>query len=139
MTDNRSVVASYVTAINAGDWLRLAELFTPDATIQGVTGTAPIAAALAPGSVWHQLHEGLNMRLEVVEMIAEGDRVAVLYIERGRWTGPFLDMGEPTGQSYELVAMEWFELREGRIARRWGARDGGSQARQIAAPPSAAA
>ena len=30
--------------------------------------------------------------------------------------------------------MEWFEIREGRIARRWGARDGASQARQLGFP-----
>jgi hypothetical protein len=41
---------------------------------------------------------------------------------------------EPTGKTYEIVAMEWFELRDGRIARRWGARDSASQARQIGLP-----
>ena len=31
----------------------------------------------------------------------------------------------------EVVAMEWLELRDGDIRRRWGARDSASQARQI--------
>ncbi|WP_207538605.1 ester cyclase [Sabulicella rubraurantiaca] len=129
---NKTMVRSYVAALNSGNWERLRELFTPDATIQGVTGSAPIEKALGPGSVWHQLRDGLNMELTIEDLAAEGNRVAARYTERGRWTGPFLDMGEPTGRSYELVAMEWFEFNaEGRITRRWGARDGAAQARQL--------
>jgi predicted ester cyclase len=78
------------------------------------------------------LRNGLNMELTIEELAAEGDRVAARYTERGRWTGPFLDMGEPTGRTYELVAIEWFEFSgDGRITRRWGARDSTAQARQL--------
>lgn len=35
---------------------------------------------------------------------------------------------EPTGKSYELVAMEWSEIEDGKIRRRWGARNAASQA-----------
>jgi hypothetical protein len=38
---------------------------------------------------------------------------------------------QPTGKSFELVAMEWFISKEGKIHRRWGARDAASQARQL--------
>lgn len=31
----------------------------------------------------------------------------------------------------ELLAMEWSELKDGRIQRRWGARDSAAQARQL--------
>jgi predicted ester cyclase len=78
------------------------------------------------------------MQLEVQEMAAEGDRVAVRYRENGRWTAPFLGFNEPTGKTYELVAIEWFEIVDGRIASRWGARDGAAQARQLGFPAPAA-
>ena len=72
------------------------------------------------------------MELSIEDLAAEGNQVAARYTERGRWTGPFLDMGEPTGRPYELVAMEWFEFDpEGRIVQRWGARDSASQGRQL--------
>ena len=75
------------------------------------------------------------MELTIEDLAAEGNRVAARYTERGRWTGPYLDMGKPTGRSYELVAMEWFEFdAEGRITRRWGARDSAAQARQLGFP-----
>lgn len=52
------------------------------------------------------------------------------YSESGVFQGPFRGH-EPTGKPFELVAMEWFILRDGKIERRWGARDSASQARQI--------
>lgn len=67
-------------------------------------------------------------------MIAEGDRVAVRYTERGAFKGAFRGQ-QPTGKSYELVAMEWFVVKGGKIQRRWGARDAASQARQIGLTP----
>ena len=55
------------------------------------------------------------------------------YTERGTFRAPF--RGEPpTGKSFELVAMEWFLLVDGRITRRWGARDHASQMRQLGMP-----
>jgi predicted ester cyclase len=59
--------------------------------------------------------------------------VAVRYVERGTFQGPFMGKA-PTGTSYELVAMEWFIVRDGKIQQRWGARDHASQARQIGMP-----
>ena len=64
------------------------------------------------------------------DLVAEGDRVAARYTERGTFAGSFRGR-EPTGRSYEIGAMEWFVLREGRIAARWGARDSAAQARQV--------
>ena len=42
---NKAAVRSYVAALNAGCWERLRELFSPNAAIQGVTGSAPIEGA----------------------------------------------------------------------------------------------
>jgi len=133
---NKAVVLAYVNAMNAGDFDRLLALFSPTARIQGVTGAGGLDFALP---IWKQLHQGLNMHLDVQEIVAEGDRVAVRYCEHGRWTGPFLGFTEPTGNTYELVAMEWFEVEDGKIAGRWGARDGAAQARQLGFPAPAAA
>ena len=63
-------------------------------------------------------------------MIAEGDVVAVRYKETGTALAPFFDK-PATGKSYEVVAMEWFVVRAGKIERRWGARDAASQAEQL--------
>ena len=127
MEANKAAVQRYVERFNAGDLEGLRELFSDDALIYGVLGWGKMDDVMP---IWQQLVSGLAMQLEIVDMIAEDDRVAVRYLERGTSRGPFFDK-PATGKSYELVAMEWFEMKEGRIHRRWGARDAASQARQL--------
>ena len=44
--------------------------------------------------------------------------------------------GPVTGKSFEVVAMEWFNIKDGKIHRRWGARDNAAQFRQMGLPLS---
>ncbi len=124
---NKDVVLRYVSAFNGADIDTLRTLFTPDAVVYGILGWGDLDEVIP---IWQELHGSFRIVLEVESMAAEGDIVAVRYTERGTFIGPFRGL-EPTGKSYELVAMEWFELSDGRIRRRWGARDAASQARQI--------
>lgn len=124
----KAVVRNYVEAFNNGDSNRLRELFTPDAQIQGVLGWGGMDMALP---IWNELHRAYAATLTIDAMIAEGDVVAVRYTERGVFREAFRGTA-PTGKRYEVVAMEWFELRDGKIARRWGARDSASISRQLA-------
>jgi steroid delta-isomerase-like uncharacterized protein len=127
MEAEKSAVRRYVALFNAGDLEGLRDLFTEDALIYGVLGWGSPDDVMP---IWQQLVTGLAMQLEIVDLVAENDRVAVRYVERGTSRGPFFDK-PATGKSYELVAMEWFEMKNGRIHRRWGARDAASQARQL--------
>jgi steroid delta-isomerase-like uncharacterized protein len=124
------VVRTYVAAFNRGDLEGLRALFAPDAHIQGVLGAGLIDKVIG---LWRTLIEGLGIQLTIEDLIADGEHVAVRYTERGIFRGVFLGV-QPTGKSYELVAMEWFVVRDGLIQRRWGARDSASQARQIGLP-----
>ncbi|MSU90087.1 ester cyclase [Rhodobacteraceae bacterium 2CG4] len=133
---NKAAVRAYVAAMNRGDMAALARLFTPDAAIAGVTGSGGLEFAVP---IWTALHQALNMHLTIDALVAEGDTVSARYTERGRWTAPFLGFANPTGRSYELLAIEWFEMKAGLIHRRWGARDGASQARQVGFPAPAQA
>jgi steroid delta-isomerase-like uncharacterized protein len=125
---NKQVVRQYVDAFNQGDLAALRELFTSDASIQGVLGWGGLDVVMP---IWKELHEAFKIQLTVDEIITEGDFVAVRYIERGTSVGAFRG-NPPTGKPYEVVAMEWFALRDGKIHRRWGARDSASISRQIA-------
>jgi len=80
--------------------------------------------------IWRQLIDGYGMQLRIEDIVAEGDLVAVRYTETGTFRAPAFG-NDPTGKSYELVAMELFEVRDGKIRKRWGARDAASQARQL--------
>lgn len=126
----RDLVLAYVEAFNAYDMKRLREVFAPDARIWGVLGHGDLDFA---EPVWGELHHGMSMRLEILDMIVEGDKVAVRYHETGRFVGPFRGLSgkAPTGRSYEVPAMEWFEIRDGRIAARWGARNSAAIEAQV--------
>ena len=124
---NKDVVRRYVEAFNRCDLDRLRALHTPDAMIFGVLGWGGIDEVLP---IWQELHESFALELQVEGLIAEGRCVAARYTERGKFVGPFRGT-PPNGKPFELVAMEWFVVHDGRIARRWGARDAASLARQI--------
>ena len=128
----KSVVRAYADAFNRGDLAALKSLLTDDAEIQGVMGKG-LFDKIEP--VWRQLIEGYGVQLHIEELVAEGNLVAARYTEIGTFKAPAFG-NEPTGRSYELVAMEFFEIEGGKIKRRWGARDSASQAKQLGIPQS---
>jgi len=129
---SKAVVRAYVEAFNRGDLKALSALLADDAEIQGVMGKG-LFAKVEP--IWRQLIEGYGMQLSIQELVAEGAVVAARYIETGTFRAAAFGH-EPTGKSYELVAMEWFEIENGKIKRRWGVRDSAAQARQLGIPLS---
>jgi steroid delta-isomerase-like uncharacterized protein len=122
----KAVVRRYVELFNRGDVSAIRSLFAPEAVIQGVLGMDVIDKVIP---IWWELHEAFAIELTVEEMVAEGDQVAARYKERGTFRNSFRGQ-PPTGKPFELLAMEWFEFRDGKIARRWGARDSAAMARQ---------
>lgn len=130
--ESKAVVRSYVDAFNRGDLAGLKALLDADAEIQGVMGKGTFDRIQ---HVWRQLIEGYGMQLAIQGLVAEGNVVAARYVETGTFRAPAFGH-PPTGRSYELVAMEWFEIEHGRIKRRWGARDSASQLRQLGVAPS---
>jgi steroid delta-isomerase-like uncharacterized protein len=123
---NQQVIRQYVEAFNNGDVKALRPLFTDDAVIYGVLGWGAVDVAIP---IWSELHDAIALKLTVEDIVCNGDHVAVRFTERGAFKNPFRGQ-PPTGRSYEVVAMEWFLLRDGKIQRRWGARDSASMCRQ---------
>lgn len=124
---NKETVRAYVEAFNRGDFDSVACLFSPDAIIYGVLGQGGLEMAMG---IWRELHQAYGVQLEIESLISEGELVAAKYRESGTFRKPFRGTAS-TGNSYSVTAMEWFEMRDGRIARRWGARDSAAIARQL--------
>jgi steroid delta-isomerase-like uncharacterized protein len=129
---NKQLVRDYVEVFNRGDLAKLRTLFTVDALIYGVLGWGGLDQVVP---IWQELHDAFAMELHIESLAAEGDVVAARYLERGTSVGSFRG-GPVTGQSYEIVAMEWFIISNGLIHRRWGARDSAAIARQLGLPLS---
>ncbi len=127
---NKQIVLDYVEAFNSDDVERMRGLFADDAIIYGVLGHGGFDQAMP---IWREIRAAFAIELSVDAIIAEGDTVAVRYTERGKSVGSFRG-GPVTGRTFEVVAMEWFVIKDGRIHRRWGARDSASQSRQMGLP-----
>ena len=123
---NKQTVLAYVDAFNRGDIDALCALFAPDALVHGVLGWGGVAQARP---IWRAMANSFGMNLQVDAIIEEDDVVAVRYTEREKSFTPFRT--EPAGDgTYEAVAIEWFEVKDGLIQRRWGTRDSASVFRQ---------
>lgn len=130
LEQNKQVVMQYVDAFNRGDFEEARKCFTDDALVYGVLGWGDMNVVIP---IWREIRDAFNIQLKIDSIIAEGDTVVVRYTETGTSVGPF--RGSPvTGKSFEVVAMEWFEIKDGKIDRRWGARDNASQMRQMELP-----
>jgi steroid delta-isomerase-like uncharacterized protein len=127
---NKKIVLDYVDAFNRGDEETLRALFTEDALVYGVLGWGGLAQVVA---IWREIKAAFAIHLQVESIIADGEIVAARYIERGTSVGSFRG-GPVTGKAFEVVAMEWFNIKDGKIHRRWGARDNAAQMRQMGLP-----
>ena len=130
--DRKKIVRTYVDAFNRGDVESVCGCFAPGALVYGVLGWGEISKVKP---IWEQLINSFSMNLAIESMAEEGNIVAVRYTERGKFVAAFRGVA-PTGKTYEVVAMEWFEIDESGITRRWGARDSASISRQVGIPLS---
>ena len=128
---NKRIVLDYVDAFNRGDLEVLKNHFAPDALVYGVLGWGGLEQVVP---IWQEIKAAFAIQLQVESIIVEEEIVAVRYTERGTSVGSFRG-GPVTGKSFEVVAMEWFNIKEGKIHRRWGARDNAAQLRQMGLPP----
>jgi predicted ester cyclase len=63
-----------------------------------------------------------ELRFEVEDEIAEGDKVVQLVTMRGRHTGPLMGQ-EPTGKDFAVRHIYIWRIADGKIAEHWGSRD----------------
>lgn len=59
-----------------------------------------------------------DMRVEVLDLIAEGDHVVANYIERATFTGHYARI-PPTGRSYEKHGFGLYTIVDGRLTSGW--------------------
>ena len=70
-----------------------------------------------------RLHETFSdLRFEVHEEVAEGDRVVQRAVMSGRHTGPMMGR-QPTGGEFAVRHTYSWRVADGRIAEHWGVRD----------------
>ena len=63
-----------------------------------------------------------ELRFDVEDEIAEGDKVVQLVTMSGRHTGPLMGR-EPTGKAFAVRHIYIWRIADGKIADHWGSRD----------------
>lgn len=121
--DPKAVVRRFVEVMNTGDLEPLAEVCEPELAKRLRGWIAPFLRSFP------------DMRMEVVELVAEGERVVGRFrcsaTHRGRWRGH-----EPTGRRFESVdEVGFYTVRDGRIAESWAIEDTLDRLRQLGLPP----
>jgi predicted ester cyclase len=70
-----------------------------------------------------RLHDTFgDLRFEIEDEIAEGDKVVQLVTMSGRHTGPLMGR-EPTGREFAVRHMYIWRIADDKIAEHWGSRD----------------
>ena len=118
---NKAVVLRFNReVIEKGDAAALQELLAPDF----INRSAPPGVSAGPEGMRQVFFEVLrpafpDLRVEIHDQIAEGDRVTTRKTLRGTHLGPL--MGAPaTGREVAIEVIDIVRVRDGRYAEHWG-------------------
>lgn len=75
-----------------------------------------------------------DARVEIVDVIAEGERVAVYATSSGTHEGEFRGI-PPTGKHFSVEHVHWFRLADGKVTEHWNVRDNLGQMTQLGLLP----
>jgi steroid delta-isomerase-like uncharacterized protein len=132
--ENKAVVRNLYEALNAGDFTKFADGLADDVVEhEEMPGMTPNKAGIV--QFFQATAASISgMRMNVDEMIAEGDRVSVRGVMSGKHTGEF--MGVPaTGNQLSVPLADYFRIANGKVAEHWGVMDSGALMMQLGVVP----
>ena len=109
----------WIEGLNRGDVSPADQAFAPNCVIHMAGAPEPALSV----TEFKQLVAGLlaafpDLRVEVVDQIASGDKVATRWIATGTHRGP-LGEAEPTGRTVEIEGLIFDRVEAGRVVERW--------------------
>jgi steroid delta-isomerase-like uncharacterized protein len=120
-------------AFTTGDVERVADFVTEDFVDHGAPPWAPQGRD-GYLQILRFLTETLQLRYELHDMVADGDRVAIRATAHGIHNSDLL--GFPaTGKPYAMPTMHLYRAQDGLLAEHWGVRDELSVLWQVGALP----
>ncbi len=129
MTDlsaTKEIVRDFIRTVWEGrDLAVLASFWTEECVNHAMPG--PDNHGLAALRAYHEqffadFSAFSRVEIEVVQQVAEGDRVVTQMITRGTHSGPFYGL-PPTGKEVSLSTIRIDRLQDGRIAEHWSVAD----------------
>ena len=145
---NRAVVRQHLELMNRGDWKQAAALFSSDVrhhlgNWQQGTETIVRGQDTLTDNLADIFRTFPDWKMEIVEMVAEGESVVVRCKVSGthegvgakRINGGFLVGVQPTRKRFVVQHMHWYKLREGRITEHFASRDDLGMTQQLGLLP----
>jgi predicted ester cyclase len=119
-TNKRAVRRFNEEVIGKGSATAFAELFDPDF----VNRTAPPGMPPGKDGMWNTIVNVLrpafpDLTVEILDQIAEGDRVTTRKVIRGTHKGALMGVA-PTGRPVAIDVIDIVRLRDGRYLEHWG-------------------
>jgi steroid delta-isomerase-like uncharacterized protein len=135
-TTPQALMTAYFDALTRHDLDAIAAAWAPDGHCH-VAGQADASGPHGVRAYWAELFGASpDMRIQIDDLIAEGEQVAVKWSATGTFAGPGSYQGiEPTYAHLELEGLDLFRLRDGLIEREDAYTDGTTFARQIGLLP----
>lgn len=112
---NEAIVRRLYACINLNRPGELASIVSPAYTdhSNGQRGPAGMAEAMAN---LHRAYE--DLQIEIVDLVARGDLVAMRWFETGRHVGQFFHLA-PTGKRFEARGINLYRIADGKIVESW--------------------
>ena len=128
--ENKAAIRRVFDAINTGDLTALADTLADDMIEhEELPGLTPDKAGVI--QFFRGLMAGVEgFRMNIEEIMAEGDRVSVRATVSGKHTGEL--MGIPaTGKDLNVPLADYFRIRGGKVVEHWGVMDSGTMLMQM--------
>ena len=146
---NREVIRRHLELMNRGEWRQAAEYFAPDVQHHlghWQTGTEKTIGGkkLLTDNLADIFQTFPDWKMEIIEMVADGDSVVVRCrvsgTHRGTATravnGGLLVGVQPTGKRFEVQHIHWYKVRDGKITDHATNRDDLGMTQQLGLLPA---
>lgn len=136
-TDLRALVRRHIEAgFNRDDWTVCQETMADDYTaFYGADGKANVGRDEYVRVCKFLRKSFPDVTITIEDLVVEGDKVVMRYVERGTLTGRAFLGVEPAGQRYAKPGTTVYQVIDGRLARSWGVEDTFGWFRQLGAVP----
>jgi len=126
--ENKALVRRFFAAIEAADFQVFDQIVGED-YLDHLAGQSPGRETLK--QYFGGLHAAFSdLKLPISEIVAEGDKVAVLNAVRGTHKGDFAGL-KATGRHVDAMAFQLYRIRNGQLTEHWEVADFATLLRQI--------
>ena len=129
-----AVIRRGYEAWNTGQLEILEELLAPDFRAHDPTAPGGIVDRSAVHEILSDIRIAFpDVRREVCDYVAQGDKIAVRWSVTGTHRAPFAGAA-PTGRRISVSGITFYRIENGRIAEEWVEMDSAGLTRQLTAP-----